>query len=47
MHKQHQDNLLDEIGGEALNGSGFEAETPDFENDGEFASTLEEQEDEQ
>jgi hypothetical protein len=47
MDIQRQRTLLDEIGGEPLNGSGFEFETPDSDHDEEFETPFEEQEDEQ
>jgi hypothetical protein len=47
MDIQQQQTLLSEIGGEPLDGSRFEFETPAFEDDDEFTNPVEEQEDEQ
>jgi hypothetical protein len=47
MERQQDRTLLDEIGGEPLDGSGFEFETPAFEDGDELANAIDEQEDEQ
>lgn len=46
MHKQPQEKLLDDVGGEPLDGSGFEAETPAFDHEGDFGLAADEQEEE-
>jgi hypothetical protein len=46
MDTQKKSILLDEIGGEPLDGSGFETETGAFEDEDDVAVPLDQQEDE-